>query len=257
VPHSATSSPAARSSASRTRRSVSSASQARLASSFAAVAEEYQRGRPTYPKVLVRWVLGKEPLQVLDVGAGTGKLTEIVAAAGHDVTAAEPLPGMRVVLKRRLANVRAVAGTAEKLPLPPESYHAIVVGQAFHWFDHDRALTEMARVARPDAVLGLFWNVYAGKEGWLRYPRSVPARPISVLRKHPSWRDVEHRSHAWNYRVTNESLFAFIRSHSSVASLSPAERDAYTARVSRAAERIAQEKTLPLVTHAWRLRLSA
>jgi ubiquinone/menaquinone biosynthesis C-methylase UbiE len=234
-----------------------SRSAAGLALSFAAVAEEYQRGRPTYPKALVTWVLGTEPLRVLDVGAGTGKLTEIVAAAGHDVTAAEPLSEMRVVLKRRLASVRAVAASAEQLPLPPESYHAIVVGQAFHWFDHDRALTEMARVARPNAVLGLFWNVYAGRERWLRYPRTVPARPLSVVRKHPSWGDAEHRSHAWNYRVTNESLLAFIRSHSSVASMSAAERDAYTSRVSSAAERIAREKTLPIVTHVWRLRLSA
>jgi ubiquinone/menaquinone biosynthesis C-methylase UbiE len=230
---------------------------AERASSFGAVAKDYDAGRPTYPAELVAWALGARPLQVLDVGAGTGKLTQVLADAGHTVTAAEPLPDMIVVLSRRLRDVRTVTARAEALPLDSSVYQAIVVGQAFHWFDQTRALSEMARVAKPKAVLALFWNTYAGPETWLPYPRGVPKQSLQALYDHPLWAEPDHRTYAWNHRITPRSLLAFVRSHSSVACLPAAERDAYTRDVEPLASEVAREKTLPMVTHVWRSRLAA
>jgi ubiquinone/menaquinone biosynthesis C-methylase UbiE len=229
----------------------------RLAASFEAVAGDYDFGRPAYPANLVRWALGSEPLHVLDVGAGTGKLTQVIVGRGHSVTAAEPLPGMARFLARRLTEVETIEAYAEDLPVASEAFDAIVVGQAFHWFDYARALSEMARVARPGAILGLFWNVYAGVDDWLPYPRQVPEEPLRALQSHSMWTDVEHRAHAWNFRVTKKSIRAFIRSHSSVAVLPPARRNAYTADLATRADLVAREGSLPLVTHVWRCRLAA
>src|SRR5580704_13272307 len=93
----------------------SPASKARRASSFARVADAYDRGRPSYPREAIAWLLGPEPLDVLDVGAGTGKLSRALLAAGHRVLAVEPLPEMRTILTTALPESQALAGTAETL----------------------------------------------------------------------------------------------------------------------------------------------
>jgi SAM-dependent methyltransferase len=95
---------------------------------------------------------------VLDVGAGTGKLTRAVAPTGATLIALEPVPEMRAVLEREVPAARALAGRAEEIPLPDGSVDAIVAGQAFHWFDGRRALAEFHRALRPDRRLGLIWN---------------------------------------------------------------------------------------------------
>ena len=106
------------------------------AQSFGDVAEAYQQARPTYPKHAVDWVLDAAPgNDVLDLAAGTGKLTRTIIAAGGNVTAVEPLDGMRAQLQAAYPDVPVHAGAAEQIPLDDESVDAVLVGQAFHWFD--------------------------------------------------------------------------------------------------------------------------
>ncbi len=108
------------------------ADKATRAASFGAVADRYQRGRPGYPPEAIEWLLGPEPLHVLDLGAGTGKLTAALLAAGHAVTALEPLAEMRAILTETLPAATAIDGRAEELPLADDSVDAVVAGSAFH-----------------------------------------------------------------------------------------------------------------------------
>jgi SAM-dependent methyltransferase len=143
------------------------------ARSFATVAEEYERGRPGYAAEAIDWALGTDPLDVLDVGAGTGKLTAALAAAGHRVTAVEPLEEMRGLLEATAPAADVREGTAEHLPLDGASADAVVVGAAFHWFDQQRALVEIGRVLRPGGTLALFGNSFDSTVSWQAQLRQI------------------------------------------------------------------------------------
>jgi SAM-dependent methyltransferase len=135
------------------------------ASAFGAMAEEYERGRPGWPADAVAAVLERFGARTaLDLAAGTGKLTEVLAELAPDVVAVEPVDGMRRVLEARLPGVRTLAETAEAIPLPDRSVDAAFVAEAFHWFDLGRAAAELARVLRPGGGLAVMWNL-AGDEG--------------------------------------------------------------------------------------------
>lgn len=136
--------------------------------SFGKVAALYDRGRPTYPREAVAWLVGPTPTSVLELGAGTGKLTEVLVAMGHDVFATDPDDRMLDVLSAKLPDVRATAGTAEQIPAPDSSYDVVVAGQAYHWFDHDAALAEIARVLKPGGHLALVWNERDERIPWVR-----------------------------------------------------------------------------------------
>ena len=126
------------------------------AAGFARSADAYERGRPGYPDDAVDRLVAAIPgRQVLDLAAGTGKLTGALAARGLDVTAVEPLAEMRAAIA---PPARVLAGTAEAIPLADASVDGVTVAQAFHWFDGDRALAEIHRVLRPGGVLALIWN---------------------------------------------------------------------------------------------------
>ena len=138
------------------------------ATSFGGVAQAYQRARPTYPPSAVGWLLDAAPgRRVLDLAAGTGKLTRALLRAGADIVAVEPLDGMREQLERAYPEVPSHAGTAEEIPLEDASVDAVMVGQAFHWFDKQRSLDEIARVLRPQGVLGLLWNIRDDRIPWV------------------------------------------------------------------------------------------
>jgi SAM-dependent methyltransferase len=144
------------------------ADKARRAGSFGAVADRYQRGRPGYSAETIAWLLGPEPLEVLDLGAGTGKLTATLLAAGHSVTALEPLPEMRAILTETLPAATAIDGRAEDLPLADRSVDAVLAASAFHWFEREPALAEIARVLRPPGVFGLLGNRFDTSVDWQR-----------------------------------------------------------------------------------------
>jgi SAM-dependent methyltransferase len=128
------------------------------ARSFDLAAEEYEATRPSYPDELLDLLPVPSDATVLDLGAGTGKLTRVLARRYPRVVAVEPLDGMRAILERVVSDVEVMPGTAEEIPLDDASVDAVFAAQAFHWFDHDRAIPEIARVLRPGGVLALVWN---------------------------------------------------------------------------------------------------
>jgi SAM-dependent methyltransferase len=129
---------------------------------FEQAAGDYEQGRPGYPRpaldVLTTSLRFGPGRRVADVGAGTGKLTRALVGYGVEVIAVEPVAAMRAELARALPDVTVLAGTAEALPLPDAAVDACVAGQAFHWFDPDRALPELHRVTRPGGGLGVVFN---------------------------------------------------------------------------------------------------
>ncbi|ADL49356.1 class I SAM-dependent methyltransferase [Micromonospora aurantiaca] len=139
--------------------------------SFGAAAAEYDRFRPRYPEAALRWALdGLLDAQVVDLGAGTGILTRgLLALTGPvaHVVPVEPDPGMRAQLAAATPGATALAGSAEAVPLPDGSADAVLAGQAYHWFDRERAHAEVARVLRPGGTFAPVWNIRDERVGWV------------------------------------------------------------------------------------------
>ncbi|WP_018155109.1 class I SAM-dependent methyltransferase [Demetria terragena] len=149
--------------------------------SFEEGAAEYERVRPEWPAETLAWLLGDPgaPRDVLDIGAGTGKATRVLADLGHHVTALEPAAGMREVLQASVAHraVQVLPTGAESIPLPDSSIDAAVCLQAWHWVDHDIAGPEVARVLRPGGTFGLAWHSLDVQVPWVRELHEVTCRP--------------------------------------------------------------------------------
>ncbi|CAM3424666.1 class I SAM-dependent methyltransferase [Stackebrandtia soli] len=140
----------------------------RHATSFGAAAARYAQHRPDYALDAVRWALENAPgPRVLDLGAGTGKLTATLVSLGVDVVAVEPDTGMLTELRRALPDVRSLPGSAEAIPLPDASVDAVLAGNAMHWFDMAVAGPEIARVLAPEGVLVGMWNVVDDRIDWV------------------------------------------------------------------------------------------
>jgi SAM-dependent methyltransferase len=214
------------------------------ARSFDGVAETYQRARPSYPAAAVEWLLGPAPgRRVVDLAAGTGKLTEVLVAAGADVVCVEPLPNMRAQLSAALPEVAVLDGSAEALPLADASADAVCVAQAYHWFDAERALAEIARVLVPVGVLGLLWNLRDDGVPWVRdltvalrgagdvltEARSIAERPVV----HPAFGSVERREIPNPVPFDRRRLREWASSTSRIAVLDTDGREAALAAVAR------------------------
>jgi SAM-dependent methyltransferase len=137
------------------------------AGSFGSVAQTYAAVRPGYPSAAVRWGLPPGAKVALDLGAGTGKVTEVLLAEGLTVYAVDPDERMLEELRRVAPAAHARPGTAEAIPLPAASVDAVLVGHAFHWFG-PAALGEMARVLRPGGTVALLWNLRDDSTDWVR-----------------------------------------------------------------------------------------
>jgi SAM-dependent methyltransferase len=138
---------------------------------FSTEALAYERGRPEYPDALIGWLRGSLKLEpgaaVIDLGAGTGKFTRLLRHTGAEVTAVEPVEEMRLELSRNFPDIRALAGTAQSMPVPDRSAQAVTCAQAFHWFATAAALSEIRRVIIPGGSLGLVWNVRDESVDWV------------------------------------------------------------------------------------------
>jgi SAM-dependent methyltransferase len=156
---------------------------------FTAEAAAYDSSRPSYPRDAVQWLidnLGIAPgRRVVDLAAGTGKLTVLIAGAGAQLIAVEPVAAMAERLRAKLPSVPLLAGVAEAMPFASGSLDAVVIAQAFHWFDPDRALPELSRVIRVGGRLGLIWNVRDRSVGWVDAIWSVMDR----VERHAPWQD--------------------------------------------------------------------
>jgi SAM-dependent methyltransferase len=214
---------------------------------FALAPEAYERGRPMYPfeavRRLVREVRIRPDSRVLDLAAGTGKLTRLLAQLGADVIAVEPVDAMRARLAETLPNVTALAGTAEAIPLEDASVDAVTVGQAFHWFDGDAALAEIHRVLRPGKRVGLIWNVKDETVDWVRLlseiieayrgraPRVASGAWKEAFERTALFSPLERARFSFVHQVDEDTVVARVASISFIAALAPRVRERVLAQV--------------------------
>ncbi len=207
---------------------------------FAEVASAYERARPGYPEEAVRWLAGDEPCDVVDLGAGTGKLTRALVALEHRVTAIEPLPEMLELLPTAAPGAAAILGNAEVVPVPDAFADVVTSAQAFHWFDHAVALPEIVRVLRPEGRLALVWNTRDDREPWVAelsaiigneaVDESDVSEPIATS---GLFGPVETAEFRFDQHLDRELLLDLVLSRSYCAKLPPAERQPILESVGR------------------------
>ena len=212
---------------------------ARRARTFGRVAGVYERTRPGYPDEAVRWMAGHAtggPGTVLELGAGTGKLTSALLGQGHQVVATDPSRPMLTRLRKQLKGVRVVQAVAEHVPVASSSVDVVVCAQAFHWFDADRALPEIARVLRPGGTLALVWNLRDETVPWVRklgrlIGSEQPEDPTELLEDSGLFDGIEHETFRHWQEVHRDSLVGLVESRSAVADLPDDEREAVLTKV--------------------------
>jgi SAM-dependent methyltransferase len=242
-----------------------------LSTSFGAAAVAYAEHRPDYAEAAVRWALEGAPgPRVLDLGAGTGKLTAGLVALGAEVTAVEPDPEMRGELRRALPDVRALEGGAEAIPLPDGSVDAVLAGNAMHWFDMDVAGPEIARVLAPGGTLAGLWNTLDDRVDWIAGlaevsgpaaigPRDTPAswRAETAAMRLPKsgasspFDSPEQAEFPHGQRRTADSLVATLATRAGVLVMPEDEREALLDRIRAylaSRPETAGEFTLPMLT---------
>lgn len=208
------------------------------AASFTHGADEYAAVRPGYPPATLDVLVPPDARDVLDLAAGTGKLTESLVARGLRVVAVEPADGMRAQLTARLPQVEVHAGTAERIPLPDASVDVVTVAQAWHWFDETAAAAEVARVLRPGGTLGIVWNdrdedvPWVGAYGALLHEAAGPqlARGTHPV-PGPAFTQVERTDVRWEHVLPPDDLVRLAGTRSYALVLPPDERAALLDRV--------------------------
>jgi SAM-dependent methyltransferase len=215
-----------------------------LAGSFGSAADAYERGRPRYEDHVIALVGAIAGPRILDVGAGTGRMSGPLAQAGYDVVAVEPLDEMRAILARHVGPDRAFAGHAEALPIDDASVDGAVSSDAWHWFDGARAADELARVVRPEGGVVVCttypaWarDTDAAPDWWLDLRAVHAALPKAdhpaVVRgwrrpdcfdDHAAFADVETRSVPFVDHTDREGIVAHWASMSFVAALPGEQR---------------------------------
>ncbi|MGH9288952.1 MAG: class I SAM-dependent methyltransferase [Acidimicrobiales bacterium] len=243
----------------------------------------YERARPSYPAEVVAHVVGHGAIgpgrRVLDLAAGTGKLTRLLVPTGAGVVAVEPVPGMRDQLATALPGIEVLDGTAEDLPLPDASVDAVSVAQAFHWFDAPVALAEIRRVLRPGCHLFLIWNTRNRGHDWVRAFGDLLVDGPDAERPYDSYYDVDYGAlvasagaggftpvelwaHAWEQPCDPDLLVARAESVSVVGALAEDDRTRVLDRVRELARThpdLAGRPTFgfPYVTRVYRCQTTA
>ena len=236
------------------------------ARSFGLGAAAYRLARPGYPPDAIGWLVPDGATRVLDLAAGTGKLTEELVDLGVEVVAVEPDDVMRTELTAALPGVRALTGTAEAIPLADASVDCVTVAQAWHWFDADRATAEIARVLRPGGRLGVVWNVRDESVGWVEALTHIlhegDSAPPEYSEPHLGARfgPVEHATFTWTHRLPAAQLRTLAASRSHTIGLAPGERerllDAVDALVHTHPDLAGRrELDVPYRTECWRATL--
>ncbi|THV40185.1 class I SAM-dependent methyltransferase [Glycomyces buryatensis] len=246
--------------------------------SFGVAASAYAEHRPDYAQAAVRWALEPAPgPRVLDLGAGTGKLTATLIGLGVDVVAVEPDPAMLSELRRSLPAVGAQSGSAEAIPLPDASVDVVLAGNAMHWFDMAVAGSEIARVLAPGGILAGLWNVIDDQVEWVAGLARVSGSAAIGPRDTPaSWRaetadmhlpktgaaarfgSPEQAEFPHGQRRTAESLVATLATRAGMLVMPNPEREATLGRIraflATRPETTDGEFTLPMRTAVLRVR---
>jgi SAM-dependent methyltransferase len=229
--------------------------------SFETVAAEYERHRPEYPEEALRWAadqLGLEAgARVLDVGAGTGKLTRGLVAIGFDAVAVEPGAPMLAQLREVVPEAEAYEAPAEAIPLPDASVEAGFAGQAFHWFDPGRALPELHRVIKPGGGLALLWNWWNERD-----PLQAELGKLVGYAGHEPYRDDELPGAPWFREVgrtvvegaeesSADDLVNHLSTTSAFLTADPAEREAVLLSVRELASSYGERFPFPRLTYVF------
>ncbi|HEX4225445.1 MAG TPA: class I SAM-dependent methyltransferase [Pseudonocardiaceae bacterium] len=199
--------------------------------SFGKQASLYERLRPGYPAEAVEAFLPEPGRRVVDVGAGTGKLTATLLAAGHTVTAVEPDPDMRAVLAEGAPDVDVLDGTGEALPLPDGSADAICYGQSWHWVEPEAGAHEARRVLTEDGVLALLWNIPDTRQQWVKelyqlsHPGEDPLRELRPMTLSGFAPGAMVRTD-WRQRLARPEVVDLFSTFSRIATSPPAQRAA-------------------------------
>jgi SAM-dependent methyltransferase len=246
-------------------------------SSFGAAAVAYAEHRPDYSPAAVGWALEPAPgPRVLDLGAGTGKLTGTLFASGVNVVAVEPDPAMLTELRRALPAVRALPGSAEAIPLPDASVDAVLAGNALHWFDMAVAGPEIARVLAPGGILAGLWNVLDNRVDWVAgLERVSGSEAVGPRDTFSSWRAATADLHLPNsgqarfgspeqaefphaQRRTADSLIATLATRAGLLVMPEPEREARLGRIraflASSPETASGEFKVPMLTGVLRVR---
>ena len=238
------------------------------AASFDQAAEVYERSRPEYPQAAVDWLVPAGARTVLDLGAGTGKLTRALTARGLEVFAVDPSPNMLSQLRTAVPEATVSVGSAEDIPLADASVDAVVVAQAWHWVDQDVALPSVARVLRPGGTLGLVWNFRDERVPWVARLTAAmhPATGELFLAENPlksgPFGEIESAEFEWSMPFSRESIVELLKSRSYYITAPPdrqAELEAAVNDLLDSDPEVGGQDAweMPYVTHAFRMRLPA
>ena len=204
---------------------------------FQRAAGRYERARPEVPQAALdslTQVLGiTHRTSVLELGAGTGKLSRLLAPRAGPYLGVEPVPGMRDQFRASNGAIPLVGGIAEMLPLRAASFDSVVAAQAFHWFDVPRAMAEMHRVLRPGGTVGLVWSVRDESVDWVHQvtvildqydpgsPRFRKGNWREVWARTPGFEPLQRQSFPFVHRLDRQTTLARFTSVSFIASLTP------------------------------------
>lgn len=233
---------------------------------FELVADLYERARPDYPKEAVAWLAERLNLRegrtVLDLGAGTGKLTRQLLETGARAIAIEPGDAMRAELVRAVPGAEALRGSAEEIPLPDDSVDAVAVGQAFHWFRHEEALPEIHRVLKEGGGIALIWNARDQEASLQRYinellesvvrpERAVAGHSTRALVESDLFGPVEERRFRFSQELDADALAERIASISFVAAAPAEVRENIDSRLRAAVEELGGRVEFPYLTDVY------
>jgi len=236
------------------------------AAGFSAGSDAYDRGRPSYPQAAVDVIVDALGIDagstVVDLAAGTGKVTALLVPTGARLVAVEPVAEMRETLARTVPSAEVHNGTAEEIPLPDGFAHAVTVAQAFHWFDADRALAEISRVLQPEGGLGLLWNRRDESVPWVhemstvlewreRYPNISNYDRVdwsAIVGRSGLFTDVQQATYPYEQELDRGGLAERVRSVSYIASMASGERERLVEKVLRLVDDQPERFPLPYST---------
>jgi SAM-dependent methyltransferase len=227
--------------------------------SFGTIAEHYDRYRPAPPVEALDWVLPEHCQSVVELGAGTGALTELLRDRVREIVAVEPDPAMRAVLVTQLRGISLVGAVAEALPLVSSRFDAAVAASSWHWMDPIRTPVEVARVLRPGGALGLLWNGADRSVDWVQeilgpgnIPREVIAQRMSERHKPDfsggaPFHDLESHAVVYSLHLGVDEMVGLMGSYSRVFTLPEEVRQPLLARVASLTEKRLRDTGLPTV----------